>query len=98
DDLVTGVQTCALPISVLRTVTVGQLPGMVAVDARTNHAFVTNSADSTVSVLDARSDSLLRTLGVGRHPIALAVDETTARLFVVKIGRASCRGGRCVRG
>jgi hypothetical protein len=49
---------------VLRTVTVGFRPGMVAVDARTNRAFVTNSTDHTVSALDAASGTVVRTVAL----------------------------------
>ncbi len=67
---------------VLRTVTVGKVPGMVAVDARTYHAFVTNSADHTVSMLDASSGSVLRTVAVGQEADAVSVDTPTGRAFV----------------
>lgn len=55
----------------------------MAVDARTNRAFVTNRTDDTVSMLDARSGAVLRTLPVGQGPLSLAVDTRTRRVFVV---------------
>lgn len=71
---------------VLGTVTVGQIPGWVAVDARTNRAFVSNVADHTVSVLDARSGAVLRTIALGGHePNTLAVDVRTGRVFVLSL-------------
>ena len=55
----------------------------VAVDGPANRAFVTNRADNTVSILEARSGTVLRTVPVGRGPVSLAVDTRTQRLFVV---------------
>ncbi len=54
---------------VLGTSTVGSMPGMIAVDALTNRAFVTNSADHTVSVLDARSGAVLGTVALRQGSI-----------------------------
>jgi YVTN family beta-propeller protein len=68
---------------VIRTVSVGQIPGMVAVDAHTNRAFVLNSRDNTVSVLDARSGTLLRTVALNRSPETAIVATRTDRVFVL---------------
>lgn len=68
---------------VLRTIAVGQSPAALAVDERTGRAFVVNSGDNTVSVLDTRTATLLRTVGVGWAPLAIAVDERAGRVFVV---------------
>lgn len=66
----------------LRTVPAGTNPGAVAVDERTNRAFVTNLASGSVSILDARSGRVLRTAAVGEFPLAVAVDDQTGRVFV----------------
>jgi YVTN family beta-propeller protein len=59
------------------------MPGMVAVDDRTNRAFVTNSADHTVSVLDAGNGTVLRTVALGDEPDVVAADVRTGRIFVL---------------
>jgi YVTN family beta-propeller protein len=68
---------------VLRTVTVGYMPGMVAVDERTNHAFVTNSADHTVTMLDASNGTVVRTVALSDEPDVVAADARTGRIFVL---------------
>ena len=68
---------------VIRTVSVGQIPGMVAVDAHTHRAFVLNSRDNTVSVLDAHSGTLLRTVALNRSPETAIVATRTDRVFVL---------------
>jgi DNA-binding beta-propeller fold protein YncE len=54
----------------------------IAVDPRTQRAFVTNFGDDTVSVADTTSGHLLRVLHVGHVPVAVAVDVRTGRAFV----------------
>jgi DNA-binding beta-propeller fold protein YncE len=58
------------------------------VDARTEHVFVANTLDDTVSVLAAASGHLriVRTVAVGPAPIAVAVDAAAERTFVVSRG------------
>ena len=68
---------------VVDTVTVGKMPGMIEVDASTDRAFVTDSADHTVSVLDARSGAVLRTVALGHEPDTLQVNERTGRVVVL---------------
>src|SRR5205823_8885191 len=84
DKLVTGVQTCALPISIVRTVAVGPSPLSVVVDERSGHAFVlsrsTDNPDAaSVSMIDTVTGALLRTQTVGRLPQALTVDRSEER-------------------
>lgn len=66
-------------------VRVGHAAGAVAVAVDAAHArvVVTNTADDSVSVLDARSGALLHTTPLGLLPLALAVDTRTARVFVL---------------
>jgi YVTN family beta-propeller protein len=52
------------------------------VDPRSGHAFVANSADNTVTVLDTRTGRVLHTIGVGDNPNQLQVNPRTARAFV----------------
>jgi YVTN family beta-propeller protein len=96
------VQGHTAPGQVVRTTTVGHMPGWVAVDARTTRAFVTNSVEHTVSVLDASTGAVLRTVAlpgepdfaatdvrtvaVGKMPDAVAVDAATGHVFVTNNG------------
>src|SRR5579883_1292702 len=66
---------------VLRTVTVGMMPQQVVVDATTNRAFVSNTQDMSISMLDARSGTVLRTVKIGDIP-TLVVDVPTGRLIM----------------
>src|SRR5205823_336523 len=72
------------------------------VDARSGHAFVANSGDGTVSVLDARTGSVVRTVAVDLHPSALAVDARSGHVFVANeydgsISMVDARSGRVLR-
>jgi len=65
---------------------VGIYPWGVAVDERTNRAFVTNTYSNTVTLLNATSGTIVRTIAVGKGPGALAVDATRGRVFVANSG------------
>jgi DNA-binding beta-propeller fold protein YncE len=78
------------------TLPVGPWPTAMVLDRRTGHAFVLNSGNNTVSVLDTRRGTLLRTTAVGTFPgafvqtgytRAIAVDERSERVFVGGYGR-----------
>jgi DNA-binding beta-propeller fold protein YncE len=78
------------------TLPVGPWPTAMVLDRRTGHAFVLNSGNNTVSVLDTRRGTLLRTTAVGTFPgafvqtgytRAIAVDERSERVFVGGFGR-----------
>jgi len=81
--------------ALLRTVTVGPHPFVMAVDGRSSRVFVTSlgamdaaghlTGPGSVSVLDARNGALLRTLPVGVEPAVVAVDERAGRAFVVNV-------------
>jgi len=81
--------------ALLRTVTVGPHPFVMAVDGRSSRVFVTSlgamdaaghlTGRGSVSVLDARNGALLRTLPVGVEPAVVAVDERAGRAFVVNV-------------
>jgi DNA-binding beta-propeller fold protein YncE len=73
------------------TLTVGPWPTAMVLDRRTGHAFVLNSGNNTISVLDTRRGTFLRTTAVGTFPgafvqtgytRAMAVDERSERVFV----------------
>jgi len=71
--------------SVLATIGVGRDPAALAFDQVTGRAFVANSRDNTVSVLDVDRRVLLRTVAVGAYPAALALDGRRGRAFVVSM-------------
>lgn len=74
---------------VLRTVTVGRLPTAVAVDSRVHRAYVVNTAENTVSVLDSRNGDVLRKISLGYEPVKqilgyqIGIDEGIDRVYVV---------------
>jgi hypothetical protein len=74
---------------VIARTAVGRTPSAMAVDERSGHLFVTNSADNTVSMLDARTGRRLRTSAVGDDPDQLRVNPRTERLFVLNAGAGS---------
>jgi len=81
--------------AIVRTVTVGPHPFVMAVDGRSSRVFVTSlgamdaaghlTGPGSVSVLDAQSGMLLRTVPVGVEPAVIAVDERAGRAFVVNV-------------
>lgn len=71
---------------VLRTMTVGEHPGVSVVDSQTGRLFVANY-DNTVSVLDTATGAVVRTVDVGQaigaaQPTALTLDARAGRVFV----------------
>jgi YVTN family beta-propeller protein len=67
---------------VVHTAALGKGSRPVAIDSRTQRAFVPNAEDGTVSVLDTVTGRVVRTVRVGSLPYAAAVDERTSRVFV----------------
>jgi len=67
---------------VLRTVTVGKEPIWVTLDQRRGRAFVFNTLDGTMSVLDTRTGGLLRTVMLTPGNVWLVVAERAGRVFV----------------
>jgi YVTN family beta-propeller protein len=68
---------------------VGRAPSAVVVDPRSDHVFVANSADNTVTMLDARTGRVLQLIGVGGDPDQLQVNPRTERAFVLNEGDGS---------
>lgn len=81
--------TAVAGVVVLRTIPVGWGPRALALDRRTRHLFVLNSADGTVTVVDTVSGRVLRTVALHRRGDALAVDERSGRVFVANSGTAA---------
>jgi len=72
---------------VRRTVTVGVMPGAIAVDDAAGLAVVANSGDRTVSMLATRDGALHgAAVPVGARPSAVAVDARNGRAYVVNAG------------
>jgi YVTN family beta-propeller protein len=68
---------------VTRTIRVGYYPNGVAVDPGTRTAFVANSRDNTVSVIDEATGTVTRTIYLGHYtPYAVAVDPRTHTAYV----------------
>jgi YVTN family beta-propeller protein len=61
---------------------VGHEPHCVAVDPRGGDIFVTNGADSTVSVISQATRRVIRTIAVGTEPRGCALTPNGERLFV----------------
>lgn len=72
-DLATG--------ALLRTVSLGAGPLLLAVDQRAGHVFAASGANS-VTMLDATNGEPVHTTALGDTPLAMAVDDTLGRLYV----------------
>jgi YVTN family beta-propeller protein len=68
---------------------VGRTPSAIVVDPRSGHVFVANSADNTVTMLDAHTGRVLRTISVGGDPDQLRVNPRTERVFVMNEDKSS---------
>jgi YVTN family beta-propeller protein len=67
------------------SIPVGTEPFGVAVDATTNRIYVTNYGSSTVSVIDAGTNTVITTISVGFAPIGVAVNSKTGRVYVTNL-------------
>jgi YVTN family beta-propeller protein len=67
---------------VIATVRVGHTPIGIAVDPRTNTAYVVNSNGNDVSVISGKTDTVIATIPVGRGPEGVAVDPGTDAVYV----------------
>jgi DNA-binding beta-propeller fold protein YncE/N-acetylneuraminic acid mutarotase len=72
-------------LTLVGRVVVGRAPSALALDEGTQHLFVTNQEDATVTVLDTREGqaSLVATIGTDARPSAIAVNPSTHRAFTV---------------
>ncbi len=75
-----GVRAMLASASVGTTVSVGKLPTGVATTDST--AYVTNSSDNTLSVVDLASGSVTATIPVGSFPNAVALNTTGTTAYV----------------
>lgn len=72
--------------AVLQRLVVGQMPVSLAVDARNEWAYVSNSQSASISVIDLKTGSLADTLSVGVGPQQLALSPDQTRLVVANQG------------
>ncbi len=67
---------------------IGESPTDVAVDSAMGRAWVANSKDGTISIIDTRSDSVVSVIGrggtasLGHSPFHLAIDDSSHQAFV----------------
>jgi YVTN family beta-propeller protein len=66
----------------VRSVEVGTAPVSIAVDSVSGRAYVANSGDGTVSIVDGISDKVLATVAVGAHPYSIAANSRTGMVYV----------------
>jgi len=76
--------------TVLHTTRLGVIAGYMALDGRTERAFIFSQDNATVSILDARTGSHLSTVSLGKPiveesppDVRVAVDIRTSRVFVI---------------
>ena len=71
---------------VVATITVGEAPSVLALDAGNNRLYVVNSGTGTVSVINTTSQAVISTINVGILPQGLALDADNDRLYVANTG------------
>ncbi|MBL1078805.1 protein kinase [Nocardia sp. 2] len=57
--------------------------GDIAIDAQAQRAYVVNSVDNTVTVIDTSTNTVATTVPVGEYPRGVAVDPATRTAFVL---------------
>lgn len=71
---------------VAATVAVGMNPEGIAIHETANRAYVANSGDGTVSVLDTTNNTIVTTITVSTTPMAVAVRPIANRAYVTNNG------------
>jgi YVTN family beta-propeller protein len=62
-------------------IAVGHYPDTIGVNAVHNRAYVTNHADSTISVIDCRSRQVVSTIPTGTEPTVFDIDTSRNQLY-----------------
>jgi YVTN family beta-propeller protein len=75
--------------TVVASITVGNLPGGVAVNPAGTRAYVANKDDGTVSVIDVASNTVVATVRVGPEPWGVAVSDDGSRVYVANGGNGT---------
>jgi YVTN family beta-propeller protein len=65
---------------------VGADPAGIAINVSGNRVYVTNSNDSSVSVINATDNTVLRTITVGTQPFGIAVNPQGTKVAVATLG------------
>ena len=60
----------------------GEYPCAVAINSKTNRAYIANYLDDSVTVIDTGRKLALATIAAGARPEAVALDENTDRVYV----------------
>jgi len=68
--------------TVIATLPVGASPGTVVSNSNLRKAYVPNTSDGTVSVIDEVSVSVVKTIPVGKGPVYGAVDHQHGKVYV----------------
>jgi YVTN family beta-propeller protein len=68
--------------TVVATIPVGESPYNIAYDSAKGELFVTNSYDSTVSVISDNTNTVVATIPVGTEPFGIAYDSGKGEIFV----------------
>jgi YVTN family beta-propeller protein len=71
------------------TLTVGSRPIFLVVNPVTNKIYVNNRRDSTVSVIDGRTNTVIKTISGFHNPIGSDVDPVTNRIYVANSGNGT---------
>ena len=87
---VRDVLVAELPVnSVVATPAVGDSPRAVALSPDGSRAYVANTDDDTVTVLNTADNSTVRTITVGDRPTAIALNSTGGTVYVANAGGSS---------
>lgn len=78
------------PASVIAAdIPVGRVPVAIAIDPANHALYTADSADNTVSVIDANTRTVTATIPVGENPVGLAIDPVGRRVFTANINDRS---------
>jgi YVTN family beta-propeller protein len=82
DSVEVTIEVVAVPDTVVSTISVGSAPLRVAVDPLSDIAYLTNSGDNSLSVVDLQSLNETNRIGVGNNPIGLAISQSLGRVYI----------------
>ncbi|MBI2327536.1 PxKF domain-containing protein [Candidatus Curtissbacteria bacterium] len=69
--------------AIIKTISVGNVPGRLALNSVTKRLYVTNGYGDDVSVIDTVTHTIIATIPVGDFPSDVAVDQLRNRIYVV---------------
>jgi len=82
--------------SVVATISVGSGPSEIAISPDGSHAYVTNVAPATVSVIDTSTESVIATIPVGGNPSGIAASPDGRRVLVANYKTYQANSGNTV--